>query len=515
MIHKLHIIFLLGLCLSLMACNEDNDNIDPGSSVPVIKFPLEQLDVDLNKVDNLPVIAVIKSQAGLQNVTMKIQTADGITEYKTVDSFFNLNSYSLSESLEYTRDFEAFIVEATDRLNRVVADTLPISVTDVVELPVITFEPEEVIYDEMDEDASIPRTTFKVVSEAGLKSVEMYLVSSSGQETIATAILSDGEKEYTFDEMINYKEGDKGFKVKAEDTYGYITIATMPVTYRTVPLPSLTITEPVISVSTGESKEIPMRIESTRGLQEIVIYRVEGETEVEILREKRSGEHTLDYDPKIDSFTEATSGLKVVVSDGRSGKEVTGSVKTYVDMEVVTLNVGSQIFANTACEKYPDAYGMVSLNDMKTYSVDYAIASEENAKNIDFKFYCYGASSVPRLYSMDNGEKNSEFSGTTGKLSAIKAKTMARFALLSNFDYENATVASISANILSSSISQSRLAPIAIGDIIAFRTGSTSAAGGGRIGVMKVVSMTEPKELLSSNVLARVMTVEIKFPKKK
>lgn len=46
--------------------------------------------------------------------------------------------------------------------------------------------------------------------------------------------------------MIDYKEGDRGFKVKAEDTYGYITISTLPVTYKTIPGPSLTLTESTI-----------------------------------------------------------------------------------------------------------------------------------------------------------------------------------------------------------------------------------------------------------------------------
>ena len=184
-------------------------------------------------------------------------------------------------------------------------------------------------------------------------------------------------------------------------------------------------------------------------------------------------------------------------------------------MDVATLNVGSQPLANNAHVKYPDAFGMVSLNDLKTYSVDYAIANEVNAKNVDFKFYCFGASGSPRLYSMDNTGKDGEFSGSTGKLSAIKVKNLTRFAILSNFDYENATVASISSEILSSSIAQSLLDPIAVGNVIAFRTGGSSAAGGGRIGVMKVINITEPKEQVSNNATARVMTVEIKFPKKK
>ena len=74
MIRKIYTLLILGLCLGFAACSDDNDGLDPNAAAPVIKFPMEQLDVDLNKVDNLPVVAVIKSQAGLQSVTMKLQT---------------------------------------------------------------------------------------------------------------------------------------------------------------------------------------------------------------------------------------------------------------------------------------------------------------------------------------------------------------------------------------------------------------------------------------------------------
>ena len=51
MIRKLYTILLIGLCLNLVACGDDNEGIDPNASAPVIKFPMEQLDVDLNKVE--------------------------------------------------------------------------------------------------------------------------------------------------------------------------------------------------------------------------------------------------------------------------------------------------------------------------------------------------------------------------------------------------------------------------------------------------------------------------------
>ena len=66
---------------------------------------------------------------------MKIQTVEGTVEYKTVTDFFNPSSYSLSENLEYNANYQAFIIEATDKLNHAITGTLPISVTDVVERP--------------------------------------------------------------------------------------------------------------------------------------------------------------------------------------------------------------------------------------------------------------------------------------------------------------------------------------------------------------------------------------------
>lgn len=517
MIRKIYTLLILGICLGFMACSDDNEELNSAASEPVIKFPMEQLDVDLNLVDNLPVVAVIKSELGLKSVNMQIKTNTETIDYKTVTEFFNEKSYSLSEELAYDATYEAFIVNAVDKLNRTVTATLPISVTDVVERPVIVFDPAEIIYDEMAENPVMPRTTFKVTSEAGLKKVEMFLVSADGQNPMGTAALN-GEPEYSYDELIQYKEGDKGFKVKAEDNYGYTTIATLPVTYKTVPVPVLELknTEP-INADSGVDTEIPMHITSVRGIREIIIYNIEDGKEVEALKLTQNNEKELDIAPKI-KLTNNTSAVKVVVSDGREGKEVSATVKAYVDMEVAIVQIASQFLANSGTDKYPGALGLLSLKDMKTYSIDYALASEENAANVDFKFYCFGGSATPRLYSMNNTEKDGEYSGSTGKLTSIKVKNATGFMLIDfAFDYDNATYKSIKEHpsLKPSVVSSTKLTPFEVGDVIAFRTGNSSTSGGGRVGVMKVISMTAPKEIDSSNATKRVMTLEIKFPKKK
>ena len=67
--------WLLG-AVSLAACSED-DGLDPSSSEPVVAYPYDTLVADLNMVDNLPVVAVVKSEAGLRSVALTILTSEG------------------------------------------------------------------------------------------------------------------------------------------------------------------------------------------------------------------------------------------------------------------------------------------------------------------------------------------------------------------------------------------------------------------------------------------------------
>ena len=46
MIRKIYTLLILGLCLGFVACGDDNDSVDPNATAPVIKFPMEQLEVD-------------------------------------------------------------------------------------------------------------------------------------------------------------------------------------------------------------------------------------------------------------------------------------------------------------------------------------------------------------------------------------------------------------------------------------------------------------------------------------
>lgn len=110
--------------MSLLSCSDDTEELDKAAAAPTIQFPMEELNIDLNKADNLPVVAIVKSSVGLKEVRMTIQREGSSEEYKSVTSFFNPNSYSLAESLNYEADYKSFVVEAIDKLDRVTSATL-------------------------------------------------------------------------------------------------------------------------------------------------------------------------------------------------------------------------------------------------------------------------------------------------------------------------------------------------------------------------------------------------------
>lgn len=511
MIRKLYTLLLIGLCLNLVACSDDTKELDKTTAAPTIQFPMEQLDIDLNKADNLPVVAVIKSGVGLKEIHMKIQKAEGTEEYKTVTEFFNENSYSLSETPNYAADYQAFIIDAVDQLDRVTTATLPFSITDIMGQPEIVFDPAEIVYDEMEENPVMPRTHFTATAEAGLKQIEMYLSTSEGQTQYGQTVTSfEKPNEYTFNELVQYQENARGFKVKVEDQYGNVKIATLKVSYRTAPAPELTVNTDPIFADESETKAIHAKVSSVRGLRTLIVYRMEDGKEVEALKQSMNGENNWEGDLNI-PLTDATSSIRIVADDGK--KQTEAIIVTYVNMVYQEVQIASQKAGKSSFDKYPDVYSCLSLKDMKTYSVDYILASKENATNVDFKFYCYGGQAVPRLYSMDNTGKDGEFG-----LKGIPAKNMTRFVKINNFDFDNATAASIAKALEDGTIVSSQMSaevnPCESGDIIAFKTGGSSSSGGNRYGVMKVTNITAPKDVDPKDVTKRVMTIAIKFPKK-
>lgn len=511
MTKKLNIAILL-LGVLLIGCNDPMEVLDPALKTPVIKFAFDSIVADLNMVDNLPIVAVVQSELGLKKVNMQIETTSGIIDYKVVTEFFNPNSYSLSEKLNFNTSYLYFIIEAIDKLDRTTIERIPLGVIEVKEAPKVTFDPDIIVYDEL-LGGPMPITKFSVESEAGLKNLVMYLVTETGQLQYGFPIdFSEEEKTYSFEQQINYKEGDKGFKVKVTDIYENVRIETLTVRYLTPAPPSVTFAKDTIIADKDEVKPVQVKLESLRGIKEVKIFRIEdGNENLVNTLQYAEGQTDFTITPEV-KFTNETSKLKFVVTDNVD-KVTEAYVTAIVNMQfVANLTVGSHVLAN-GLESQPGAYALISLKDMKTYSVDYALESNENASNVDMKFYVFGGSAVLRMYSIDGGTntKSNEFLGSGGKsVMDLGVKNETKLLRLENFDFDNATAASIARDIPSSNIVSNNINPFEVGDVIAFRTAATSTSGGGRIGIMKILYN---EKVIEINPTARIIKVSIKFPK--
>lgn len=497
--------------LSFAACNDD-DGIDPSAAEPTITYAYDTLEADLNLVDNLPIVAVVKSGAGLRSVTLSVRTSGGETvPVTTVTDFFNRKSYSLSASINYEADYTEAVIEAVDLLDRKAEAKMPISIVDVVEVPSIVFTPAKWSYDET-VGGEKPRTKIEVTTASILQSIEIYRVKTSGQELYTSLTFTDEEqqKSWTFDEMIEFNEFDKGFKVKAVDNYGQVRIETMQVAYKTVPPPSVTFGQTTITADKNEEKAVDIAIESQAGVVKVELFRVEGKTETSVKTTTYDKLNTLNYAEKM-TFTNATSGVKVIVTDN-VGRSTTATTKACVNMYYVEdILVGTAPVADGSAQA-DGAKRLLSLGDQKTYSVQECFEDTALQSHADVKvYYMNGNAASVRIYSMENGDsKNSEYSYNGKNISAFGVINATRFKLLDGFDFENATAEEISAieagTIQSSSIKgKDEL----IGAVIAFKTASTSSVGS-KVGVMKLVAIGEK---IGTNANARVFTFAVKLPK--
>ena len=498
--------------VSFAACNDD-DGIDPSSAEPTITYAYDALEADLNVVDNLPIVAVVKSGAGLKSVSLSVRTSDGETiPVTTVTDFFNRKSYSLSESINYEANYTEAVIEAVDLLDRKAEAKMPISIVDVVEVPSIVFTPTKWSYDET-VGGDKPRTKIEVTTASILASIEIYRVKTSGQELYTSLTFTEEEqqKSWSFDEMIEFTEFDKGFKVKAVDNYGQVRIETMSVEYKTVPPPTVTFAQTTITADKDEEKAVEISIESQAGVVKVELFRVEGKTETLEKTTPYEKLNTVNYAETM-KFTNATSGVKVIVTDN-VGRTTTATTKACVNMYYVEdIPVSTAPLADGS-EQAGGAKRLLSLGDQKTYSVQECLENTTLQSHADVKvYYMNGNAASVRIYSMENADsKNGEYSYSGQNINNFGIINATRFKLLTGVDFENATAADIAA-IDAGTIQSANIKgkDELIGAVIAFKTGSKSSAGSGKVGLMKLVAIGEK---IGTNANARVFTFAVKLPK--
>lgn len=517
MINKIKSMLLFSLMmLFVVGCDNNDEDIDPSSSVPVISSPYESITADLNTVDNLPIVAIIKSEAGLKNVTLSIITTDDVTtEIENVSEFFNKNNFSLTVDAGYENNFKSALIIATDKLDRVERKELPITIIDVVDPPVIVFDPERIEYDERI-GGDLPNTKFTATSSVGLAKIERILVTEEGQTAYGNTLeFSNGELEYVFDEFIQYSSISRAFIVKVYDVYDKVKISTLPVIYKAVPPPTVTFVDEVVIAAKEESKTIDVNIESFLGVSKVEVYTVDGDIETIVQTEifaTPEDKKEFTFTTNAITFKNSTSGVKIIATD-MTGKVTTETVGALVNLVYEKeLKIATHRYVEYFPLGYDDVYSLFSIKDLRTYQLSECLASDEASKNVDIKLYCFNSGTTLRFYSISGGTntKSNEFKddGKTVMQMGVQNETLFQKITIADFDFETATVADIEANIKAADITSTGAMNFKMADVYAFKTASTSSLPD-KIGLIRVVSEIQTGQF----VVHRVVTFDIKYPK--
>lgn len=238
------------ICASLcwLSCNDDEKHT---GSAPEILFMTESMSIDLNKTNNPSIVCVINSEVGLNSVQSWIVKEGGIEMEidNPVTSFFNKNSYSLTQTPVYTEDMIGFKVSATDANGQTSALTLPFEVIPLRDAPVVSFNEgiNEINYREGD---PMPSISVKISSEENLRYVAFSevvnrlekIVPINGQDTLK---FTNNEKEYVLnlqDDDFQFKVGTTAIKIAAgagSSDMVKIKIGTLKVNFEEIPAPEI------------------------------------------------------------------------------------------------------------------------------------------------------------------------------------------------------------------------------------------------------------------------------------
>lgn len=518
--------------LSFIILSCKNEAIDQSDlNEPMIEFIMDSLEVDLNKANNLPVLAVVFSEVGLKQIDMYFVNKQGEEFYKTVDTFFDNKKFSLREVISYDSNVKGFKIVATDKLDRAFTKILDISTIPYQMPPTITFNFQEISIDERKNDP-IPETKFTIKSSSStfLDQVTVYLFSSSG----STLLLSENfeglnDSIFQFSDSIPYKDGDRSLQVTAIDRYNKKTINSLPIKYSAVPPPIITnLNNDVIIADVEESKDISFSVSSEIGVSEIIVLKCNSKGETQIDRIEYTAEKNLNFNTNI-TFDEQISSVKFLISDkkGRTSELVIPAVIGFNYIENYTI--GGQYYIR-GFEEEPETKNIFSFKRMQTVTIKEAY---DNVSDADFHIYMYyGASGT------DNGIRLNAWGQITSptQLGEIEFSDLLNGVPLVNtwpnrnrtfflqltsahgFNFDNATVKDLKDFV--PTINKDRLTKVPLGESYLVKTAASSSVGS-KIGIMKVESIDIPETVpyphsfgsnYSTKKCARVR-VSIKFPK--
>ncbi|SOD12520.1 hypothetical protein [Pedobacter xixiisoli] len=489
--------------LVMNSCKKKNEVDYSSTKAPEISLILDEIKPDLNKADNIPLVCVIFSEAGLKSVKMKIVRQNVESDFKEVTSFYDVNQYSVKELPLWDENMSFFKIIATDRADRTVEKLIPISVIKYMAPPEITFEKPEIVIDENTGTIVIPRTKFSVKGASKLTKVEVNLYGKAGIISVPLSPAFAQGLTYDFDQEILYKDGDNALQVSATDEYGKIKIETLPIRYIAVPAPVITATgtttlNPIIANS-GTSRTLTFNVTSATGINSIRVYKVEKSVVTEIpapVSKTYNAEKNVDFSAELPAFAATNNGIRIVAFD-QLGRSTQVDIKTIIDLNYsASQRIGSQFYSKDADPAYPGIYNFFSVKDLKTYNLSQFYA---NKTNIDLYFYFFGG--AVRIYTPITNRPGEAWSSDpannvplletwTGR-NNTKIKKYVPGSYSFNFDDVTSTDLKTPAiqNYLNTASTATDFAGLVAGESIFFQTSALSTAPS-KIGMMKIESFT-------------------------
>ena len=499
------------ILISFLSSCEINNPDYSETKAPEISLILDSISPDMNKTDNIPLLCVVFSEAGLNSVKMYIVKGNEETLYKEVNTFYDEKQYSLKEFPQWQEDITAFRIVATDKANRPAEAIIPVSVIKYKAAPVITFEKSEIVIDENEGSTQIPVTKFEVHAATVLSTIEITLFRRTGPVVVEAnpTFVAYSDSIYRFAQDIIYQDGDRSLQVKATDAYGKSKIETLPIKYIPVPYPEMIVTgnttlDPIIANS-GTGKTLTFKATSVIGIMSVKVFKVEKgiETELTNMSQYYNSETEVNFTATLNNIQASWNAIKIVAYD-QMGRSVSLQISTIIDLNYkANLRIGSQYYSKTADSNYPDTYCFFSVKDLQTYNLQYFF---NNKSNIDLTFYIFLGAPDIRIYSPLVNRNDAYCAGwSTDGANGIPAMvdgesawngknntlTKQYAAGVWPFNFENVTADDLMA-VRDGSFFNSGAGTIPglkVGDVVFFKTATTSAAPS-KVGMMRIESFT-------------------------
>lgn len=534
-----YINILLCTFIIIFAGCDNKDTIDYSSmAVPEIDFILEEMTVDLNKADNLPIVAVVFSEAGIKNVRMYVVDNEGNEElHKEVNTFYDNRKYSIKENIAYDSSVAAFKIVATDSGERETVKSIDITTIPYQDAPVVDFELEEIVIDEA-QGSVIPTTRFTAscATSTFLSKIEVILFSIGGAKTQILAENFDGidETTYQFEHDIIYVEGNRSLQVIVTDRYNKKTIAALPITYIAIPPPSIadqSTTQYMLDLNATDNLSFTSTSEA--GINQIVIYKDYRGTLTELMNKSYPNQKTVDFNEEITFDDDKMNSLKVEVRD-INNKKTTIDIPCLIGFKYFqNYTMGGQYYIK-AYEGDPDHIRHIfSFNGMAGITLEEAYA---NVTDADIYFFMYNQSaSCLRINSFGQTSNQSQMTGVEYQdlLNGIPSvwewsnRNDTRLLLLNEgthgFSFDSVTLYDLNNFPYPITLDRPSSPLPGVGQVYLVKTATTSSVGQ-KIGLVKIENMVTPTKYSFDNRYnypastlgyrkATTIKISVKFPK--